>query len=130
MLRVEMEKVEVSEKLDSLLKDHEARLTSVYNSHRQQTDRLQWEIDAKLEELREAQTAMHRWRTQWEDEMTEKNSVAAELLTLRSEFEKSSGTYDKEIEGLKDLLDKERQRADSQRQLWDTRVSEKNDMKA
>ena len=48
---------------------------------------------------------MNRWRTQWEEEMSEKNAVAAELLTLRSEFEKSSGTYDKEIEELKDMLD-------------------------
>ena len=45
---------------------------------------------------------MHQWRSQWEEELTEKNSIDAELLTLRSEFEKSSATYDREIEGLKD----------------------------
>ena len=51
---------------------------------------------------------MNQWRTQWEEELTEKNSIDAELLTLRSEFEKSSATYDREIEGLKELLEKER----------------------
>jgi chromosome segregation ATPase len=51
---------------------------------------------------------MNQWRTQWEEELTEKNSIDAELLTLRSEFEKSSATYDREIEGLKEILEKER----------------------
>ena len=41
-----------------------------------------------------------------EEELTEKNSIDAELLTLRSEFEKSSATYDREIDGLKDMLEK------------------------
>ena len=59
---------------------------------------------------------MNRWRTQWEEEMSEKNAVAAELLTLRSEFEKSSGTYDKEIEGLKDML--ERRLCEALRGSW------------
>ena len=49
--------------------------------------------------------AMHQWRSQWGEELTEKNSIDAELLTLRSEFEKSSATYDREIEGLKDSLE-------------------------
>ena len=48
---------------------------------------------------------MAKWRSQWEAEMTEKNNVAAELLTLRDEFGNSSATYDKEIEGLKGVLD-------------------------
>merc|ERR1719310_879503 len=81
-------------------REAEAKLTSVYNSHRQQLERLQQEISAKKSEHMETIQQMNRWRTQWEEEMAEKNAVAAELLTLRSEFEKSSGTYDKEIEGL------------------------------
>ena len=45
------------------------------------------------------------------------NSIDAELLTLRSEFEKSSATYDREIEGLKDCLEKARANKDEQAAL-------------
>ena len=62
------------------------------------------EISQNDEELQQGQSAMQQWRTQWEEELTEKNSIDAELLTLRSEFEKSSATYDREIEGLKGQL--------------------------
>ena len=73
-------------------REEEAKLTSIYTAHRQQTDRLEFEIASKTNEQHEIGQAMTRWRGQWEEEMTEKNAVAAELLTLRSEFEKSSGT--------------------------------------
>merc|ERR1719440_1731694 len=69
---------------------------------------------------------MNRWRTHWEEEMAEKNAVAAELLTLRSEFEKSSGTYDKEIEGLKDTLERTRGASAEMRDRWEESVSRKN----
>ena len=69
---------------------------------------------------------MNRWRTQWENEMAEKNAVAAELLTLRSEFEKSSGTYDKEIEGLKDMLERTRAASAEMRDRWEESVTRKN----
>ena len=72
-------------------REEEAKLTSIYTAHRQQTDRLEFEIASKTNEQQEIAQAMTRWRGQWEEEMTEKNAVAAELLTLRSEFEKSSG---------------------------------------
>ena len=60
----------------------------MYNSHRQQIERLQFEIRSKKAEQNEIEAQLGRWRTQWEEEMAEKNAVAAELLTLRSEFEK------------------------------------------
>ena len=78
----------------------------MYNEHRQQLEKLQMQIQFKKSEQSEIVQQMNRWRTQWEEEMSEKNAVAAELLTLRSEFEKSSGTYDKEIEELKDMLER------------------------
>ena len=74
----------------------------------EQVDALNVELTANEEDLQQASAAMNQWRTQWEEELTEKNSIDAELLTLRSEFEKSSATYDREIEGLKELLEKER----------------------
>ena len=58
--------------------------------------------------------------------MAEKNAVAAELLTLRSEFEKSSGTYDKEIEGLKDMLERTRAASAEMRDQWEDSVTRKN----
>ena len=83
-------------------------LAEVYNAHREQVDALNLELTANEEDLQQGHAAMNQWRTQWEEELTEKNSIDAELLTLRSEFEKSSATYDREIEGLKELLEKER----------------------
>ena len=107
-------------------REAEAKLTSVYNSHRQQLERLQQEIAAKKSEQSEVMQQMNRWRTQWEEEMAEKNAVAAELLTLRSEFEKSSGTYDKEIEGLKDMLERTRAASAEMRDRWEESVTRKN----
>ena len=80
----------------------------VYDDHRAKVERMTVEIAAKDEDLGQAQAGMHQWRSQWEEELTEKNSIDAELLTLRSEFEKSSATYDREIDGLKDMLEKAR----------------------
>merc|ERR1719247_720872 len=113
-------------KLMSKKREAEAKLTTVYNSHRQQLERLQQEITAKKSEQAEIMQQMNRWRTQWEEEMTEKNAVAAELLTLRSEFEKSSGTYDKEIEGLKDMLERTRAGSAEMRDRWEESVTRKN----
>ena len=87
---------------------YESTLAEVYNAHREQVDGLNLELTAHDEDLQQGHAAMNQWRTQWEEELTEKNSIDAELLTLRSEFEKSSATYDREIEGLKELLEKER----------------------
>merc|ERR1719389_726334 len=92
---------------------YESTLTEVYNAHREQVDSLNLELTANEEDLQQGSAAMNQWRTQWEEELTEKNSIDAELLTLRSEFEKSSATYDREIEGLKDMLEKERASKDS-----------------
>jgi len=86
---------------------YESTLAEVYNAHREQVDGLNLELTANDEDLQQGSAAMNQWRTQWEEELTEKNSIDAELLTLRSEFEKSSSTYDREIEGLKELLEKE-----------------------
>ena len=108
-------------------REEEAKLTSIYTAHRQQTDRLEFEIATKTNEQHEIGQAMTRWRGQWEEEMTEKNTVAAGA-TLRSEFEKSSGTSrdsstgatrpprplpspqapDKEIEALKEIFERTR----------------------
>jgi chromosome segregation ATPase len=99
---------EAEAKLHTKKREAEAKLTTVYNEHRQQLEKLQMQIQYKKSEQSEIMQQMNRWRTQWEEEMSEKNAVAAELLTLRSEFEKSSGTYDKEIEGLKDMLERTR----------------------
>ena len=57
--------------------------------------------------------------------MYAKNAVAAELLTLRSEFEKSSATYDKEIEGLKELVERVRTQAAEASTKWEAAVSRK-----
>ena len=107
-------------------REGEAKLTTLYNQHKQQLSRLQFEINSKQQEQAEAVQAMTRWRTQWEEEMTDKNAVAAELLTLRSEFERSSGTYDKEIEGLKDMLERVRLTASELRDNWEETVTQKN----
>ena len=86
---------------------YESTLAEVYNAHREQVDALNVDLTANDDDLQQGHAAMNQWRTQWEEELTEKNSIDAELLTLRSEFEKSSATYDREIEGLKELLEKE-----------------------
>merc|ERR1719230_2278899 len=104
----ERETEEIIEQLRQEQLSYVARLTDVYNTHREQVEALAAEISQNDEELQQGQSAMQQWRTQREEELTEKNSIDAELLTLRSEFEKSSSTYDREIEGLKDLLEKER----------------------
>ena len=80
---------------------YESTLNEVYNAHREQVDALNIDLTANDEDLMQGHAAMNQWRTQWEEELTEKNSIDAELLTLRSEFEKSSATYDREIMGLK-----------------------------
>merc|ERR1740138_717465 len=87
---------------------YESTLAEVFASHREQVDALTLEVTTSDEDLQQGSAAMNQWRTQWEEELTEKNSIDAELLTLRSEFEKSSATYDREIDGLKELLEKER----------------------
>jgi len=98
----------------------------VYNQNKQQLEKLQNDIQAKKSEQAEIMQQMNRWRTQWEEEMADKNAVAAELLTLRSEFEKSSGTYDKEIEGLKDMLERTRAASAEMRDKWEESVTRKN----
>ena len=107
-LALEAEAESLAEKLREEELLYESTLTEVYNAHREQVDSLNLELTANEEDLQQGSAAMNQWRTQWEEELTEKNSIDAELLTLRSEFEKSSATYDREIEGLKELLDKER----------------------
>ena len=91
---------------------YESTLAEVYNAHREQFDALNGDLTANDDDLQQGHAAMNQWRTQWEEELTEKNSIDAELLTLRSEFEKSSATYDREIEGLKEAA---RGRRSSQR---------------
>jgi len=117
---------EAEAKLQHKKREGEARLTQVYTQHRGQLDKLQNTIAQKKSEQSEIMQQMNRWRTQWEEEMAEKNSVAAELLTLRSEFEKSSGTYDKEIEGLKDMLERTRAASAEMRDRWEDSVTRKN----
>ncbi|KAL1529784.1 hypothetical protein AB1Y20_000718 [Prymnesium parvum] len=117
---------EEENKLQAKKREAEARLTAVYNSHRQQLERLQFAIKSKKSEQAEIAQQLTRWRTQWEEEMAEKNAVATELLTLRCEFEKSSATYDKEIEGLKDLLERLRFSTGETREKWDATVTQKN----
>lgn len=90
---------ELIEQLRQEQLSYEARLTEVYNSHREQVEALTAQISANDEELQQGQESMQQWRTQWEEELTEKNSIDAELLTLWSEFEKSSATCDREIKG-------------------------------
>ena len=98
----------------------------MYNEHRQQLEKLQMQIQFKKSEQSEIVQQMNRWRTQWEEEMSEKNAVAAELLTLRSEFEKSSGTYDKEIGELKDMLERTRAASAELRDRWEDAALRKN----
>ena len=52
-------------KLQAKKREAEARLTAVYNSHRQQIERLQFEIRSKKSEQTEIQQQLARWRTQW-----------------------------------------------------------------
>ena len=106
--QAEAESELLTEKLKEEEMNSESNLAEVYNQHREQVDALNLELQANDEDLQQGSAAMNQWRTQWEEELTEKNSIDAELLTLRSEFEKSSATYDREIEGLKELLEKER----------------------
>ena len=73
-------------------------MTAVFSEHKKELDKLDVERVEKRRARDDIASSMTRWRTQWEEEMYAKNAVAAELLTLRSEFEKSSATYDKEIE--------------------------------
>ena len=73
-------------------------MTAVFSEHKKELDKLDFERVEKRRARDDIASSMTRWRTQWEEEMYAKNAVAAELLTLRSEFEKSSATYDKEIE--------------------------------
>ena len=68
---------------------YEQKLTAAYESHKAAVEGKSLELAGKDEELQQGQHAMHQWRGQWEEELTEKNSIDAELLTLRSEFEKS-----------------------------------------
>ena len=96
---------------------YEQRLTDAYEAHTGAVEGKSLELAGKDEELQQGQQAMHQWRSQWEEELTEKNSIDAELLTLRSEFEKSSATYDREIEGLKDCLEKARTNNEEQAAL-------------
>merc|ERR1719335_1002456 len=65
---------EAEAKLTSKKREAEAKLTSVYSSHRQQLEGLQHEIAAKKSEQAEIMQQMNRWRTQWEEEMAEKNA--------------------------------------------------------
>ena len=94
--------------------------------HVWQVDALNLELTAHEEDLQQGSAAMNQWRTQWEEELTEKNSIDAELLTLRSEFEKSSATYDREIEGLKDMLERTRAANAEMRDRWEESVTRKN----
>ena len=96
---------------------YEQKLTEAYEAHKSAVQSRSLELASKDEELQQGQQAMHQWRSQWEEELTEKNSIDAELLTLRSEFEKSSATYDREIEGLKDMLEKARTNNEEQQAL-------------
>ena len=88
-------------------------MTAVFSEHKKELDKLDVERVEKRRARDDIASSMTRWRTQWEEEMYAKNAVAAELLTLRSEFEKSSATYDKEIEGLKELVERVRAEAAS-----------------
>ena len=105
--RLEAEAVAFDERMKEEDMIYESTLAEVYNAHREQVDALNVDLTANDDDLQQGHAAMNQWRTQWEEELTEKNSIDAELLTLRSEFEKSSATYDREIEGLKELLEKE-----------------------
>ena len=100
------EEADFVRRLGSDALSYEGKLAEAYEGHRSGVERKSWEIKEMDEEVLQGQQAMQQWRSQWEEELTEKNSIDAELLTLRSEFEKSSATYDREIEGLKDCLEK------------------------
>jgi kinesin family member C2/C3 len=87
----------------------EATLRELEEEHKEAVQSLAADASNNDDDVQQASAAMNQWRTQWEEELTEKNSIDAELLTLRSEFQKSSATYEREIEGLKELLGKEKQ---------------------
>ena len=109
-------------------REEEAKLTAAYNENKQALDKLEFEHRAKRQERDDISQSMGRWRTKWEEEMYSKNAVAAELLTLRSEFEKSSATYDKEIEALKEQVERTRNEAAQAREKWDESVGRKNQL--
>merc|ERR1712185_779864 len=69
---------------------YESTLAEVYNAHREQVDALNLELTANEEDLQQGSAAMNQWRTQWEEELTEKNSIDAELLTLRTRCGRSN----------------------------------------
>ena len=83
------EEAAFNEKLRADALTYEQKLTEAYQAHTAAVEHKSLELASKDEELQQGQQAMHQWRSQWEEELTEKNSIDAELLTLRSEFEKS-----------------------------------------
>ena len=119
---------EAETKLLALQRQQEARMTAVFSEHKKVLDKLEFERLEKRKDRDDIASSMTRWRTQWEEEMYAKNAVAAELLTLRSEFEKSSATYDKEIEGLKELVERVRTQAAEASSKWEAAVSRKNQL--
>ena len=94
-IQLEAELVQINDGMREAELFFESTLTEVYNGHREQVDKLNNDMSTCDEDLQQGQAAMNQWRTQWEEELTEKNSIDAELLTLRSEFEKSSATCDR-----------------------------------
>lgn len=117
---------EAEAKLQAKKREAEARLTAVCNSQRQHIERLNFEIQSKRSELIEIEGQLARWRSQWEGEVEEKSSVGAELLSLRSEFEKSSAAYDAQIDQLKAQLEAQRRLTSEMRERWEEGVTRKN----
>ena len=101
----EREAEEMSARLSSEELSYEAKLTEVYNAHRERVEKLSWDIGSRDEELQQvgrgdgeargpgvtsllttpasdisARAAMEQWKTQWEEELSEKNSIDAEVL--------------------------------------------------
>ena len=97
-------------------------MTSVFGEHKAVLERLEAEQLEKRKARDDIAHGMGRWRCQWEEEMGAKNAVAAELLTLRSEFERSSSAYDREIEELKELVERVRAQAAEARDRWEAAV--------
>ena len=160
----EREAEEMSARLSSEELSYEAKLTEVYNAHRERVEKLSWDIGSRDEELQQVGRGdgeargpgvtspaddsclrhfrrARRWSngrrsgkrsyrrrirsTQRCFASRQPPSTTAEhcpalttprcplqLLTLRSEFEKSSATYEREIEGLKEMLEKARANKD------------------
>lgn len=104
----------------------EGKLTAAYSEHRMEVERLTREKENKEEELQTAYGGVQRWKGQWQDLLSEKHSLTAELQTIRAEFAKTSSTYDKEIDALKEALDKQRRAADELRERWESEMAEKN----